>query len=308
VNESPFPEIAGADGRTLAVVAAYPERQEAHERSLVIAATETPLWILRWEGQFALCVEPARAAEMARELERFEAEQEERAALPAANAAPAPHSTISLYVAGWIMAAFYAVEMKGPPWWMDRGTASSRAIMAGAWWQAFTALTLHADLGHIGANLAIGLVYAAFLLPILGAGWTWLFIVLAGGIGNWLNACGHDGVDHLSIGASTAVFAALGILVAAQCTTRTLALRAVRMREFLLPIGAGLGLLAYLGVGDQQTDYMAHCFGLLAGLPFGFAGVWLRLGTRTSRPMQWVLAWSAAGLLALCWVLAARHP
>jgi membrane associated rhomboid family serine protease len=308
VNDPQFPETAGTDGRALAVVAAYPTREEAHERSLVIVAMQAPVWILRWEGRFALCVEPGRAAEMAGELERFEAEQAERAALPAEEAAPAPHSTISLYVAGWILAGFYAVEIAGPSWWMDRGTASSRAIIAGAWWQAFTALTLHADLGHIGANLAAGLVYAAFLLPILGAGWTWLFIVLAGGIGNWLNACGHGGVDHLSIGASTAVFAALGILVAAQCTTRVMALRAVRMREFLLPIGAGLGLLAYLGVGDQQTDYMAHCFGLLAGLPFGVAGVWMRLGTRTPRILQWVLAWGAAGLLVLCWVLAARHP
>ena len=128
-----------------------------------------------------------------------------------------------------------------------------------------------------------------------------------GGAGNWLNAWGHRDAEHLSIGASTAVFAALGMLVAAQCTMRTLALRQVRVREFLLPVGAGLGLLAYLGVGDQQTDYMAHFFGLLAGVPFGVAGVWLRLGTRTPRLVQAVLAWSAAAIVASVWWLAARH-
>ena len=306
---APFPEMTGADGRALAVVALYPTRSEAYERSLVIAATETPLWILRREGEFALCVEPGRAVEMARELERFEAEQAEKAALPAIpEAEPAPHSKISLYVCGWILCGFYAVQLAGPTWWEDRGTASSRAIMAGEWWRTFTALTLHANLEHLGANIAAGLVCAAFLLPILGAGWTWLFILLAGGAGNWFNACGHGGADHLSIGASTSVFAALGILVAAQCAIRALAHRAVRAREFLLPIGAGLGLLAYLGVGDQQTDYMAHLFGLLAGVPFGFAGVWLRLGARTPRMAQAALAWGAAGLLAGCWLLAARHP
>jgi len=272
----------------------------------VVAAMEAPHWVLRREQEFALCVEPASAAEVAEELERFEAERTDSPA-PAAAETTAGFSTISLFVCGWILGGLYAVEVAGPQWWTERGTASSRAIMGGEWWRTFTALTLHADLGHLGANLAAGLVYAAFLLPILGSGWTWLFIVLAGAAGNWLNAWGHRDVEHLSIGASTAVFAALGILVAAQCAMRTLALRQVRAREFLLPVGAGLGLLAYLGVGDQQTDYMAHFFGLLAGAPFGAAGVWLRLGTRTPRWAQAVLAWSAAGLMALCWRLAAQH-
>lgn len=305
---APYPEMTAEDGRALAVVGVYATRTDAYERSLVVAAMETAHWILRREGGFALCVEPACAAAVASELARFESERTDRAAIPAAQAATAAYSTISLYVCAWIMSGLYAVEMMGPPWWLERGTASSQAIMRGEWWQAFTALTLHADLGHLGANLAAGLVYAGFLLPLLGSGWTWLFILLAGGAGNWLNAWGHRDAEHLSIGASTAVFAALGILVAAQCTLRTLALREVRAREFLLPVGAGFGLLAYLGVGDQQTDYMAHFFGLLAGVPFGVAGVWLRLGARTPRPAQAALAWTAAGLLALCWRLAAQHP
>ena len=299
-----FPEIAGADGRTLAAVGLYPTRSEAYDRSLVVLAMEIPHWILRHGEQFALCVEPAQAEAVADELARFEAERTVRPPLP--EPVPAKFSPFSLWMCAWILTGFYAVEIVGPSWWVDRGTASSRAIMAGHWWLAFTALTLHADPGHLGANLAAGLVYAAFLLPILGAGWTWLFILLAGGAGNLLNAWGYRDVEHLSIGASTSVFAALGILVGAQCAMKVLALRAVRWREFLLPVGAGLGLLAYLGVGDQQVDYMAHFFGLLAGLPFGFAGAWLRLGSRTPRLVQVLLAWIAPAFLALCWLLAAR--
>jgi len=302
-----FPEIAGADGRSLAIVGIYPTRTGAYDRSLVVSAMEAPHWILRHEGQFALCVEPRNAPAVAAELARFESE---RAAtpLPVPELPPARYSSISLYLAGWTLAVFHAIQVKSPAWWEDRGTASSRAIMAGQWWRAFTALTLHADLSHLTANIATGLLFAAFLLPIFGSGWTWLFIVLAGAAGNWFNAWGYRNVEHFSIGASTAVFAALGLLVAAQCAIRALALRTIRPREFLLPLGAGLGLLAYLGVGDQQTDYMAHFFGLLAGLPFGLAGVYLHLGTRTPPLLQAILAWSAPVLLTLCWTIAARSP
>jgi len=300
--------MVGKDGRLLAVVAIYPTRTAAYERSLVVAAMEIPHWVLRREEAFALCVEPERVAEVAEELRRFEAEESGRSrAVPAPAVAVVPHSTISLYVCVWILCGLYGVETSGPKWWLERGTASSQAIMRGEWWQAITALTLHADIGHLGANLAAGLVYAAFLLPLMGAGWTWLFIVLAGGVGNLMNAWGHRDAEHLSIGASTAVFAALGLLVAAQCTLRTLAVRHVRMREFLLPVGAGLGLLAYLGVGDQQTDYTAHFFGLVAGVPFGVVAVSLRLGTRTPRWVQSLLAWCAAGVVGVCWWLAARN-
>jgi len=300
--------MPGADGRVLAVVGIYPTRTDAYDRSLVVSAMDIPHWVLRREGEFALCVDPARAPAVAVEIARFEAEQAAKALPPPPEAAPVKHSTLSLYLCAWTLAGLYAVEVAGPRWWEDRGMASSRAIMAGQWWRAFTALTLHADLGHLGANLAAGLVCAAFLLPIFGAGWTWLFILLAGGAGNWLNACGHGSVDRLSIGASTAVFAALGMLVAAQCATHALALRAVRAGLFLLPVGAGLGLLAYLGVGDQHTDYMAHFFGFLAGLPFGAAGICLRLGPRTPPLAQSALACLAAALLATCWLLACQHP
>jgi membrane associated rhomboid family serine protease len=294
-----FPEMAGANGRTLAVVGVYPTRTEAYERSLVVSAMETPHWVMKREGQFALCVSPARAEAVAEELRRFEAERADRPASPAEEGVK--FSSISLWACGWIMAGFDMVQLAGPPWWEDRGTASSRAIMAGHWWLAFTALTLHADWGHLGANIAVGLVYAGFLLPIFGSGWTWLFVVLAGGLGNWLNAWDYRSVEHLSIGASTAVFAALGILVAAQCAMRALSVREVRMREFLVPVGAGLGLLAYLGVGDQQTDFMAHFWGMLAGAPFGVLGVWLRLGKRTPRALQAALAWAAVGVMAAAW-------
>ena len=74
----------------------------------------------------------------------------------------------------------YAVQWRGRGGGWIAGRHRAGRSWRGEWWRAFTALTLHADIGHLGANLAAGLVYAAFLLPIFGSGWTWLFIVLAG--------------------------------------------------------------------------------------------------------------------------------
>jgi membrane associated rhomboid family serine protease len=272
-----FDEIAGANGRPLAVVGLYPTRSDAYDRSLVVASMELPHWILLHEEQFALCVPPAHAETVAAELARYETERAERPQTVSPDAKPIKHSSASLYLCVWLMAGFYVIQMRGPGWWETCGTASSKAIMAGQWWRAFTALTLHADLGHLGANLAAGLVYAVFLLPIFGAGWTWIFILLAGGLGNLLNAWGYRDVEHLSIGASTAVFGALGVLV---------------------------------GTGDphEPIDTTAHLFGLIAGMPLGVAGIALHLGRRTPPLMQTILAWAATAFLAFCWLLAARHP
>ena len=37
------------------------------------------------------------------------------------------------------------------------GTMDNAAVLAGQWWRIFTAITLHADLPHLAANVSIGL-------------------------------------------------------------------------------------------------------------------------------------------------------
>ena len=68
---------------------------------------------------------------------------------------------------------------------------------------------------------------------------------------------------------STAVFAAVGILCG--CNLRRFTLRGV-----LLPLGAGVGLLAMLGSSGDRTDLGAHLWGLLVGLACGIAWSWLK--------------------------------
>lgn len=67
--------------------------------------------------------------------------------------------------------------------------------------------------------------------------------------------------NHSSIGASTAVFAAVGLLA----TLNMLHFRQSLWRRWPLPVAAALGLLALLGTGGENTDVGAHLFGFAAG-------------------------------------------
>ncbi|MEA3209815.1 MAG: hypothetical protein QOE70_2872 [Chthoniobacter sp.] len=293
----------------LAEVGRYPRLAEARERGLVVAARDVPHWIEREGDEWVLFVEESERDAILEELAAFEAE--ERARPPAPKFLPAePIDTLSLYVAGWLMSASFLAQHLAGPRWMERGAATSDAILGkGEWWRTLTALTLHGDVSHIAANLATGLLFAAFVIPHLGVGLTWLAIVLTGALGNAANAWGYRGEAHASIGASTAVFGALGILVGAELFSRLASPHTRSRWHLVLPIGAGLALLAFLGVGDEHknnVDIMAHLWGFVVGLPLGLVAVSLRVKDRAPRWAQRVAAVSAVALPALAWALAFR--
>ena len=97
--------------------------------------------------------------------------------------------------------------------WLGAGRLEAGPLLGGEWWRAVTALTLHIELDHLGGNLAFGAFFGYFIGRYLGAGVGWLAVLLSAGGANVLNAWAQ-GPAHRSIGASTAVFAALGLLVA----------------------------------------------------------------------------------------------
>lgn len=150
------------------------------------------------------------------------------------------------------------------PDWLQLGMVQAAKICAGGWWRLITALTLHADLQHLLGNLAIGGIFVFFLCRELGSGLAWSLMLGAGILGNLINAC-LQSPDHNSVGASTAVFGAVGILAA---------ISMVRYRQHLsrrwpLPVAAALSLLALLGTEGRNTDLGAHLFGFGAGILLG---------------------------------------
>jgi len=177
------------------------------------------------------------------------------------------------------------------------GAAHAEKIFAGEWWRLVTALTLHADLIHLLSNLTIGGVFIILLCRELGSGLAWSLLLGSGVLGNLLNAC-LQSPTHRSVGTSTAVFGAVGLMAA---------ISAVRYRHHLqrrwfIPVAAGLALLAILGTEGKHTDLGAHLFG------FGF-GTLLGLFTehltgKFGRPgnlLNFLLAFVSACLVLVAW-------
>jgi membrane associated rhomboid family serine protease len=286
----------------------YSRLPAARERGLVVAALGLPYAIKRDRREWVLEVEERSLEAVRKELAAYESEESERP--PARTLLPAGEiPTFSLFLGGWVLGTFFLVQQLAGVRWLEQGSAEGHAILHGEWWRTITALTLHADGPHIIANLATGLLFAAFVIPRLGAGLAWLAILFSGALGNALNAWTYRNDSHDSIGASTACFGALGILVGAELFARWSQPHQRNTWQLILPIGAGLALLAYLGVGEEgkNIDYMAHGWGFVVGLAEGVIAMALHLKERLPPFAQRVAGIATLGLLAVGWTLAMRR-
>ena len=272
----------------------------AQELSLVLAAQSIESRLRFEGGSWVLSVAADSVAAAERELAAYTAESRKsapRGAEPPAAGRPWPG--IAAYLAVIFTVALLAPDMGFGVDWLARGRMDAARLFAGDWWRPITALTLHADAAHLLGNAAFGSFFGYSVARYLGGGAGWLAILVCGGLGNLANAV-LSGADHRSIGASTAIFAALG-LVSAWCWRRGFPPGATR-RERFAPVVAGLGLLAFTGTGGVGTDIGAHLTGFVAG--FGGGLVFARFGFPRSRGVQLACGLAAAALLAVAWTAA----
>ena len=240
----------------------------ANELGLVLVARGVPFerrgGSLGWEIWVPLQLAPQAATELA--LYRHE-NLREVGARPILEVGDGRPGVIAY--AATLVAVYIAVyNLAGGRDWLAAGRLDAGAVLAGEWWRIVTALTLHVELAHLGGNLAFGAFFGYFVGRYFGTGVGWLAVLLAAAFGNGLNAW-VEAPAHRSIGASTAVFAALGLLAA--YTWRRGFLRHTPWRARSAPIVAALGLLAFTGTAGENTDLGAHLFGFVAGLGGGLA-------------------------------------
>lgn len=172
------------------------------------------------------------------------------------------------YVAIITVVALLAGESAFGRNWLAAGRVDGVLIRGGEWWRSITALTLHSGLSHFAGNVGFGALFGVMAGRVLGSGVTWLAVVVASGAANLINTLLLDS-SHRAIGASTAVFAALGLV--AGFVWRGKLMKQDRWPYRVGPIVGGIALLAYTGTGDANTDVGAHLSGFVCGFIAGIA-------------------------------------
>jgi len=273
-------------------------RAACSDRALVLAAVRIPHELIQDQSGCALVVPAEFSSAASAELRQYEEEnpviiQRPARSIPNHDAMPGIFGyTLVVCIVAWLagIAAF------GEPW-LPAGRVDGELIRDGEWWRLFTALTLHSGAKHLAGNLVFGVLFGLFAGRLLGSGVAWFAIVITAAFGNLLNTMLLESA-HRSIGASTAVFAALGLV--AGYVWRAKLMSQERWPYRFGPIVGGLALLMYTGTGEANTDVGAHLMGFLSG--FGGGMLMTVFATRISSPRtQWVFGTAAIAILALAW-------
>lgn len=276
----------------------------ARDWSLVLAAVGIRHTLESMPGGDELWVDATDHARAADEIGRYLRENHERPAAPVSW----PHYRhalwgVAAYAASLIAVTGAALYRFGDRNWVNRGVLEIALFERGEWWRAFTALTLHGDLGHLLANLAFGILFAYPASQFVGVGVAWLAIVLGAGAANAIDMMLHP-PEHSILGASTAVFVALGLTSAFSWRRR--ATRSLTWMQRTAPLVAGVALLAFTGTGGERTDVLAHLLGFVFGVAGGFGLAHARLPQPGRAAPQWLAGLAAVGLLATAWFAALR--
>lgn len=252
----------------LTTVYAGASRSACREAELVLRALGIEHGFVESPGGARLVVAPRDAPRARREIAAYFAEN----AHPGGDEPAWPHARPWPGVALWaiVLLAVHAVHVRGAGGldWEASGRSIAGLVRDGEWWRAVTALTLHTDLRHLFGNVFFGALFVGPVCQVLGTGLGLWMVLVVGSAGNALNALIQPDA-HGSVGASTAVFGALGLLAAFQWRRR-LRLGSGALRRWT-PVIVGVILLGYLGTSGARTDVLAHVTGFLAGLLCGAA-------------------------------------
>lgn len=277
-------------------------RPACDERALMLMAVHIQSAIRHDGAEFLLCVNAADVPWALAHLGQYESENRP---LPRPGAAP------RLYPHAWAGALIYALVLIGvgaaissglwPPQAFANGALDAARVQGGQWWRAWTALTLHVDADHLVANLGGGIWFGYLAARQLGSGAAWFLIVSGAALANLLEGTVAPAA-HRAVGASTAVFTALGLMAAHSWRTR-LPLRLSWARRWA-PLIAGIALLGWLGTAGERTDVVAHAFGFAVGALLGATAGRSAVARVLERVPQWLAGLAALASLAVAWACA----
>jgi rhomboid protease GluP len=259
----------------LAVAGVYPTEQEAAEHGLVVLASGYSYWLASGSDGIRLMIEPAAVDVTRAHLAAYDRESIGWPPPPITDPwLPAKVDFFTPLL--WAAAVLVIFNLTARfPTWIDRGALRADAVFTGGeWWRPVTALFLHADAAHVTSNAVSGLLVFSAVLSTLGRARGWLLLSFSAVAGNLAVAAASYPEPYSSIGASTAIFAGVGLLSGRSVRIAWRSTHPHRWRAMFAPFAAGATVLALYGAGGQRVDVGAHLAGFVAGFVLGFlAGV-----------------------------------
>jgi len=287
------------DAEQLTAVFRSRRRRDCEERLLVLTAVGVEGVLVRAADEYLLQVADADAGSAVRHLLQYEAEN---------RPPPPPPPPPRVYSHAWAGCLIYALVLLAVAAVLsnglvrldafDRGELDAARVQAGQWWRAWTALTLHLDGPHLAANLAAGVWFGYLAARQMGSGLAWLITVTGAAIANLLEGL-LAAPEHVAVGASTAVFSALGAMSA--YTWRERFALPQRWARRWGPLIAGVILLGWTGSAGEGTDVVAHLGGFAVGALLGAGAALPRVQALLERVPQGLSGAAALASIAIAW-------
>lgn len=293
-------------------------RRQALEWLLVLDAMGLPHRLQRDDAGWSIAVPADALPEARRQLALYG--HENRGWPPPERRAPPlvqRSGWSAVWVAGMLVALFAwfgAYNADVPV--LRNAACDAGAVLEGEWWRVVTAVGLHADIAHLGANAFFILAFGWPAARTFGGGVAWCGALMAAAAANIVSVLAY-GPPRVSLGASTAVFALLGLLAGRRLALalgvpgagrrNPVALAPIRgrfilSRHVLPPAGAVVALFVMIGVAPV-SDVMGHFLGLLGGLLLGMTAHALAL-EKLPELAQRLLEIAGVAFFFWCWRLA----
>jgi membrane associated rhomboid family serine protease len=278
---------------------------QANEFGLVLTSSGIPHHIKRGEGGWELLVDERDHQNALADIQQYIEENPD--CLKQNGVQSRQHQNQRTLTGLWIAFALLGCHVAASIFnetqtlFSEYGSSASH-ILRGEVYRSVTSLTLHMNAVHLAGNMLGIALFGSAVCSTAGSGIGWLMILASGILGNLLNALFYR-AEHLSVGASTAVFGAIGILCAHQFLRRISTSN--KKTKAWVPLGGGLALLAMLGAG-HRADLTAHLFGFVAGIVLGILNT-VFIKRMASWPYQISCALLAFSIVIVAWMMPLVH-